>query len=142
MKPIRPPTTEDADQDYRIDALIREGTVLSDDMQLTLRNLLVACELGALVVVQCTRIEDDKDAFILCAYAETKAGEERILPICVLDAVRDISLAHRPPPYTKRKGSAKFARTKFTEKCVEPVAVEDGVVVVADVSRGEDDSVH
>ena len=142
MKPIRPALTDDELQDYRIDALIRDGTSLSAEIQTAVRNLLLACELGALVIVQCTRKKDSKEAFILCAYAETQTKEERIIPICVLDLPADINEQYLPPPYTARKGKTKMVRTHFSNAYIEPVAVEDGVVVLAEVSRSEDDNVH
>jgi len=138
MKPIKPVLVDD---DYKVDALIREGTLLSAEVQTTLRNLLLGCELGCLVVVQCTRIEDGTEAFILCAYAETSSREERILPICVLDATANLSVSYRPPPYTARKGNTKMVRTHFSDKHIEPKAVEDGVIVLAEPTIG-DESVH
>jgi hypothetical protein len=137
MKPIKMALGPDGD--YHIDALVREGTALPEAMQTSLRNLLLACELGALVVVQCTRIEDDATVYVLCAYAAAERDNEFLLPICELNTTRDMMLSLRPPSLA----NTKLRKPKFSDTYINLLPADEGVTVLAEVvKRKDDESVH
>ena len=106
-----------------VDAVVKDGTTLPEFVQSNLRNLLVACELGELVLIQCIRKDTDEFTYALCALTNNGSDKARLLPICEIENTPDIMSRMRPPSVLPESMFAKAAHTG--EHVVRAVKIDD-----------------
>jgi len=94
-KPITAPTTDD--EGYTVDLISDDPNLPPTMVQTNMRHLLLACELGDLVVMLCTRVADNSSAYILCASVVSANNKRRLLPICEIPDTNALLAGMRPP---------------------------------------------
>ena len=94
-KPTTPPST--TDEGYFIDMVSDSRNTPPNMVQTHLRHLLVACELGDLVLLEAERTTDGKQAYLICASVVSADDKRRLLPICELENTSDLLSRYRPP---------------------------------------------
>lgn len=135
------PVTDILGDNYLIDAVLEEGGELPPIVLTHLRHLLVACELGDLVVIQCTNVITDQPAFVLCAHVLSADKRSKLLPICELEDLISVMSRMRPPSALPE---IAFARATYTANyAVEIVQLDDGnKPMLAATGDDDNDSVH
>ena len=94
-KPVKPPNA--TDESYCVDLVSDNPSEPAGIAQTHLRHLLIACELGDLVLLDCERRSDGKRAFLICASVVSADNKRKLLPICELPDTADLLAAFRPP---------------------------------------------
>lgn len=130
-KPVMPPVEE---ADYAID-IICDGEEPPKMVQTHLRHLLLACELGDLVLIQCIDNNTNRTAYVLCAHVVSANNKARLLPICELADTADL-LARMRPPAVVENGFVKPTHSGNYTVCL---VSDPNEVRLAEV---ESDSVH
>lgn len=98
-KPTTPPDT--TEEGYYVDLIADDAEQLPAMVQTHLRHLLLACELGDLVVARCARRIDNTYAYIICASVVDANNKRRLLPICELEDTNILLARYRPPAAAK-----------------------------------------
>jgi hypothetical protein len=114
-KPINHPAADD--EGYYVDLISDDPNVPPAAVQTHLRHLLLACELGDLVVVQCIRSIDGTSAFIVCASVVSVDNKRKLLPICELPDTAHFLTNYRPP-LAAEKGFVNAQHTGKYEVCL------------------------
>jgi len=114
-KPITAPTTND--EGYYVDVISDDPNLPPPIVQTHLRHLLLAVELGDLVVVQCIRSIDGSNAYIICASVVSADNKRKLLPICELPDTQYL-LTHFRPPLAAEKGFVNAQHTGKYEVCL------------------------
>ncbi len=135
----KPVELEVLGDNYMIDAVVDPTTPVPDMVKAHLRHLLVACELGDLVVIQCTNVIDDAVAYVLCAHVMSVNNVCKLLPICELENTNDLLARMRPPSALPENVFAKPAYSG--NYVVDVVEHPDGSVNMQQMTA-DDESVH
>lgn len=136
MKPTKPKTLNE--EFYMIDAVVDPTVKIPEIIKSHIRHLLIACELGDLVVIQGIT-KDDQPAYVLCAHVlSADHSTHKLLPICELTEDVDKLLGIRPP---RALPENVFARPAFSgAHCVDVIDVADDVPAMH--MRDDNSSVH
>lgn len=128
---------DDIDDFFKIDAVLDGDTdVLPVTIRTHLRNMLVASELGHLVIVQFTTEDTHEYVYIMCAHIHDAHMRCRLLPICRLPADGKLLAGLRPPPGLSKNA---FARPAYNpDMQVDVVEDRDGQLVMAALCVEED----
>ena len=95
MSKVKSPST--TDEGYYVDIISDDPSVPPQIVQTHLRHLLLAVELGDLVLLECERKSDDKATYIVCASVVNSRNKRALLPICELPDTADLLTCFRPP---------------------------------------------
>ena len=136
-KPITPITDAIGDN-YLVDAIVEEDCVqLPEMVQANLRHLLVACELGDLVLIQCISRVTGFNAYILCARIMTANDTAKLLPICEIADTDKLMRGMRPPSTLTENA---FAKPTYTGNyVVDVVEYPDGTVALVEQPAEDDE---
>jgi len=133
-KPTTPPST--TEEGYYIDMVSDRDQTPPNMVQTHLRHLLIACELGDLVLLEAERKADGKLAYLICAHVVSADNKRRLLPICELENTADL-LARFRPPVVVEEGFVKPDHSGNYAACL---LSDPNEVALAEVPG--DDSVH
>src|SRR5262245_17807777 len=120
---------------YLIDAILEEGTQLPPLVQSHLRHILVACELGDLVLVQCRRVADNAMTYLLCAHVLDVGNVSKLLPICELEDTDQLVARMRPPRCMPQNC---FVKPTFTGVHVTEVIDDGNIIEMLSTPRTDD----
>lgn len=134
-KPIKHPSF--SNEDYYVDLISDDPNVPPSKVQTHLRHLLLAVELGDLVLVQCIRSIDNSSAYVICASVVDAANKRRLLPICELEDTMELLSRYRPPVAAENA----FVNAQHTGHYAVCLLANPEEVALAEV-RGEDTNVH
>jgi len=125
---------------YMIDAVVDPTTPVPDMVKAHLRHLLVACELGDLVVIQCISTSDGAPVYVLCAHVMSVNNVCKLLPICELENSNNILARMRPPSVLPE---TVFAKPAYSGNyVVDVVEHPDGSVNMVQMPDDDSSSVH
>jgi len=105
---MKSPTT--TDEGYYIDIVSDNPRMPAPMVQTHIRHLMLAIELGDLVIVECMRTNDDVTGYIICASVVGADNKRALLPICELPNTADLLEGFRPP----RAAQNRFVKPTHT----------------------------
>ena len=136
----KPVELEVLGDNYMIDAVVDPTVPMPEMVKAHLRHLLVACELGDLVVVQCISVADNSPVYVLCAHVMSVNNVCKLLPICELANANDLLARMRPPSVLPE---TVFVRPAYSGAyVVDVVEHPDGSVNMVQMPDDGSDSVH
>ena len=125
---------------YMIDAVVDPATPIPNMVKAHLRHLLVACELGDLVVIQCISTSDGAAVYVLCAHVMSVNNVCKLLPICELENSNNLLGRMRPPSVLPE---TVFAKPAYSGNyVVDVVEHPDGSVNMVHTPTDDSSSVH